>query len=33
MNGIDGMKKFDMNFAFQYLMESEHYKNMDVRFV
>ena len=33
MNGIDGMKKFDMNFAFQYLMESEHYKDMDVRFV
>ena len=23
MNGIDGMKKFDMNFAFQYLMENE----------
>ena len=33
MNGIDGMKNFDMNFAFQYLMESEHYKDMDVRFV
>ena len=33
MNGIDGMKKFNMNFAFQYLMESQHYKDMDVRFV
>ena len=33
MNGIDGMKKFDMNFAFQYLMENEHYNRMDIRFI
>jgi len=33
MNGIDGMKKFDMNFAFQYLMENEHYNGMDIRFI